>query len=364
MKNIILLFLLCGVVDAAMIIDDTATPRFGRAQIIDIMTSRKQRSDEITSFVNTLGVKHSLAVIDPVTFGFLKDAAGDNMIAVGAGGVTVTSADNPWAAGDVGKTIDIAGAGPGNTTLRAAITVFNNAGSVTIDTAASVAVVPTVNSSAGHAIWGWSTWGQERFPLISNDGATNYFRVMDATTPQVIYASNLTLTDTDWTDWQWAGQGVNPPGPIAAATIDQIGATGVYCYKFINGDAMAFHDLQIRHNYAEGTDIPMHIHWTPSTTAVYTGTWTLKYCDWLSTSAGAAMQGPTTITATFNAAVTATQQQYSMFNNPIAGAGRKISSTAHAILTLSLTAGASCFLNGLDGHYQIDRMGSRTPTTK
>jgi len=52
------------------------------------------------------------------------------------------------------------------------------------------------------------------------------------------------------------------------------------------------------------------------------------------------------------------------FSAVITGANRKISSIICAKLTLTLTAGTSCFLAGLDAHYQMDRLGSRQITTK
>lgn len=182
---------------------------------------------------------------------------------------------------------------------------------------------------------------------------------------KVISPSDMVLSSNQTDDWRWGGQAINPPGAVTPATLAQIGATGCYAYEYDNGDAMAFHDLQLPHWYAEGTAIPMHIHWVPSTTEAYSGTWTLVYVDWLNAATGADMVGPTTITAAFNVAgATANRMITTSFTPDIPGTGRKISSMAHATLTLSLTKGASCFLCGLDGHPLKDRLGSRTEWTK
>lgn len=172
----------------------------------------------------------------------------------------------------------------------------------------------------------------------------------------------LQISPTDWDDWRWVGlgkgTGVNNPArtPI----------NGYECevWEFANGKLLHCDGNQIPHDYEEGTDITAHIHWVPSTTGLYTGTWTLKYSGWLDAATGTAMSAETTITAAFNASMTAFQMQSQNFSAVIAGAGRKISSMLNISLSLSLTSGASCFLVGFDGHYKKDRLGSKQITSK
>ena len=174
----------------------------------------------------------------------------------------------------------------------------------------------------------------------------------------------IKINPTDYTDWRWGGMAVDPIGAASPAALSQIGTTGVYAYTFTDGDTKSYHDLQLPHNYKEGTDLIPHIHFAPTTTATYTGTWTLTYVEWLGGYGGAPMLGPTTITAAFNSAMTQYEMQSINFSSVMSGAGRSISSMVHATLSLSLTAGTSVLLNGLDAHYQIDRFGSTLPFSK
>jgi hypothetical protein len=174
----------------------------------------------------------------------------------------------------------------------------------------------------------------------------------------------LILTDTDYNDWRWGGAGINPPGGTAAATLTQIGTTGCYAFGFSNNTSMVFHDLQLPHDYAEGTDLIPHIHWFPSTTATYAGTWTLTYVNWLSIATGAAIQAAASVTVAFNSAMTANEMQTADFSANITGTNRKISSVLTATLSLSLTSGTLCFLGGIDAHYQVNSLGSRTVSAK
>lgn len=165
-----------------------------------------------------------------------------------------------------------------------------------------------------------------------------------------------------WDDWRWAGQAVNPPGAVAAATFAEIGSTGCYAYRFGDNDAMAFHDLQIPHRYVEGTDISPHIHWIPETTGTVDLTWTMTYVDW-SNATGASMNGPTTTTATYSSgasSVTANDITLTSFANDISGTGRTVSSCMHATLTLTVNGGtvSEFFLCGFDGHFLCNSLGS------
>jgi hypothetical protein len=135
-------------------------------------------------------------------------------------------------------------------------------------------------------------------------------------------------------------------------------------WEFANAKILHSDGNQLPHDYEEGSDIIPHLHWAPSTTATYTGTWTMRYIDYLTVGNGAALQAQKTITITFNSAMTALQMQTADFSAVIAGAGRGISSIIHCSLELTLTAGTSCFLNGWDGHYKKNTLGSRTATAK
>ncbi len=164
-------------------------------------------------------------------------------------------------------------------------------------------------------------------------------------------------------DWRWAGSGVNPAGAASPAVLTEI-STNQWCWLFTNTNNMAFPDQQIPHDYVEGTAVQPHIHWAPTTTDTYTGTWTLVITDWLNPDTGAARQAQTTLTAAFNSAMTAHQQQRQDFSSTLTGVDRKISSCCTMLLTLALSAGTGCYLLGLDAHYQKNSIGSRQISAK
>ena len=173
----------------------------------------------------------------------------------------------------------------------------------------------------------------------------------------------IIINPTDYDDWRWAGSGVNPPGAPSPAVLTEI-QSNQWNWLFVNNNVMAFPDQQVPHDYAEGTDLIPHIHFAPTTSATYTGTWTLVITDWLSATSGAARQAQTTLTAAFNAAMTAHQMQSVLFSANLTGINRKISSMLTATLSLALSAGTSVYTLGLDAHYQKDRLGSTQTTSK
>jgi hypothetical protein len=166
----------------------------------------------------------------------------------------------------------------------------------------------------------------------------------------------------DYDDWRWAGSGVNPPGAPTPAVLEQI-ETDWWAWTFVNGQVLTCPDHQMPHDYKEGTDIVPHIHWCPSTTATYTGTWTLVMSYWTSAATGTARSTFTT-TAAFNASMTQYQMQSQDFASVLSNANMKISMCADVTLKLALTAGTKCILKGFDGHYLKDRLGSRQITSK
>ena len=105
----------------------------------------------------------------------------------------------------------------------------------------------------------------------------------------------LVLPVADYDDWRWAGAGVNPPGAPVAAVLTQV-ETDEWHYVFANNSTMAFPDQQIPHDYEEGTDIVPHLHWFPTTTATYTGVWTMVFTGGLSVAPGTAKSAPLTRT--------------------------------------------------------------------
>lgn len=227
----LLTLLVSSVVGAAdYTLDQLPTARNARAQVVQQLTGVKLRTTEVMAAAQALETKWSLAAIAENSFGLFEGPEGDNMVSIALASTTVKSINAKFLAGDVGKTIDIAGAGPAATVLRAKISAFVGAGEVVIDTAAGSAVVPTKTSAAGHAIWGWFPgMSFTTTPLLVNGGAT-----------QLVYPS-----------FNLSGMGFSGVIPIAN------GGTALTTENVINvknygaaGDGVADDTAEIRAAYA------------------------------------------------------------------------------------------------------------------
>lgn len=151
----------------------------------------------------------------------------------------------------------------------------------------------------------------------------------------------------------------------------QISTTGVYGWAFETGDIAHF-QRQVDHRYkvAQTTWKP-HVHWMPTTTATYTGTWTLTLTGHVTSTTPASAPLITTITRTgaFSVSATAWQGHLTQLDNgtpgtAIDGAAWNISTILFAKLALTLSAGTSCLLSGFDLHGEIDSLGSALEYTK
>lgn len=124
-----------------------------RAKLVTILTQTTRGTTEQTN-ATALVSKWSLASINVATFGRFANAKGDNSVAITSGTKSLTSTAGLWLASDVGRTIDIAGAGAAGATLRTTIAAYVSAGSITLSDAASTTVTPSTTSAVGLAIWG------------------------------------------------------------------------------------------------------------------------------------------------------------------------------------------------------------------
>ena len=169
---------------------------------------------------------------------------------------------------------------------------------------------------------------------------------------------------TAWDDLDFAvtirtGGGENPP------VWTPISTTGCYGWAFETGDTAHF-QRQIPHAFKVGqTGWSPHVHWMPTTTATYTGTWTLTLTGHVTSTDPASAPLITTVTRTgsFSVAATAWQGHLTELNNgtpgtEIDGSAWGISTILFAKLVLTLSAGTSCLLSGFDMHGEIDSFGS------
>ena len=177
-------------------------------------------------------------------------------------------------------------------------------------------------------------------------------------------SAQLVGAATQWDDLDFAvtirtNANENPP------VWTQISTTGVYGWAFENSDVAHF-QRQIPHAFKTNqTGWKPHVHWMPTTTATYTGTWTLTLTGHVTSSTPSEAPLITTITRTgsFDVAATAWQGHLTPLNDgtpgkAIDGSGWGISTILFAKLTLTLTSGAACVLSGFDMHGEIDAFGS------
>jgi hypothetical protein len=140
-----------------------------------------------------------------------------------------------------------------------------------------------------------------------------------------------------------------------APNFAQIGATGIYAWQFVNNDELFFY-VQLPHAWDKSAIYP-HVHWHPSTSATYTGSWGLSYV-WqnpASTSALSSVETPTA--SSFNASLTANQSQNNDWG-AITLTNATISALMIMRLSLTLTAGTACILTGVDIHYKRNKHGT------
>lgn len=195
-------------------------------------------------------------------------------------------------------------------------------------------------------------------------GATDYLDVATDGTVRLQGAASA-WDDLDFATTIRTGGGENPPVWTAIST------TGCYGWAFETGDTAHF-QRQIPHAFKVGqTGWSPHVHWMPTTTATYTGTWTLTLTGHVTSTDPASAPLITTVTRTgsFSVAATAWQGHLTELNNgtpgtEIDGSAWGISTILFAKLVLTLSAGTSCLLSGFDMHGEIDSFGSAQEYSK
>lgn len=131
------------------------TKQTARARVRDMLVGATTRNAVVIAAIAAVVTRRALTTIDAATFGLFNEAAGNDVCSITAGAKALTSPDLPWTAADVGKRIDIAGAGAAGGTLRTVIAAYVSAGSITVRDAALTTVAATVTSAGGLAVWGY-----------------------------------------------------------------------------------------------------------------------------------------------------------------------------------------------------------------
>lgn len=144
----------------------------------------------------------------------------------------------------------------------------------------------------------------------------------------------------------------------------QIGTTGLFCVSFNETAHIVYGNMEILHDYAEGTDIHPHLHWAPSTAGTGNVRFNLTY-SWL--ESGESVSGSTMVSGVAAASGVAHRPQYIMFP-AISGPNKKMGSRfiykleRVAAPATAYTSPVWAFDFGI--HYQIDTLGSTTIGTK
>jgi hypothetical protein len=147
-------------------------------------------------------------------------------------------------------------------------------------------------------------------------------------------------------------------GNISGANVPTFAVRANNCkmWRFGATTEELFANDQTSHRWDRSTIYP-HIHWEPSTTATYTGTWAMDYI-WVNPTNGSVVVTTGNTTGDFNAAVT-TGQQYVTDLTPITLTSPGISALLQFRLYLSaFSAGTSMWLWGWDYHAGFVRPGT------
>lgn len=154
--------------------DALDTPRTWRAKVVDIIVGSTSRTSVVTGALATCLAAGGLAAIGNTTFGLFNNCAGTTEGTATAASTNYTSIENPWTPADVGRSIDIQGAGAAGAVHSTTIAAYVGPGQITLTNPAITSVVPTSSSASGCAIWGDAVVQiLDRTPLQSADGLNN-----------------------------------------------------------------------------------------------------------------------------------------------------------------------------------------------
>lgn len=142
---------------------------------------------------------------------------------------------------------------------------------------------------------------------------------------------------------------------------------GVYANRFDDANThIVYGSVEIQHDYKEGTDLEVHIHWSPSTTNTGNARFTFEYT--VSNMSTGTFGATTTLAQVQAGSGTINKHQY-LSIGVISGTGRKIGDVIAFALTRTGsdvldTFTGNAFIHQLGVHYECDAMGSRTQTGK
>lgn len=139
----------------------------------------------------------------------------------------------------------------------------------------------------------------------------------------------------------------------------------IFGFSFINAQSDEMHGgFEIPHDYKEGTELEVHVHWSPSSTDTGNCVWTFSYSK---LTAGSGAPSETVLTASTGIAGggVALAPQYTTIGT-IAGTAYKIGEIV--TFRIARPSGDSftgdAFLHSVGVHYMSDTTGSLSRSTK
>jgi hypothetical protein len=249
------------------------------------------------------------------------------------------------------QTAPAAGTGSGENALTTAMTVLST-NKIGMFTTAPLRALD-INSSTGDCL-----------RLIYNDAdgsAANYADFLVSSTGDLHIASpaqkTLVLDTVVYDDIVIAAMnlrgGGTPPDYVAFQN-------SIYAASFKNASTdIVYGSFELPHTYKEGTDLELHLHWSPST--VNTGNCVFNFAYSIAAMAGT-FGAEVVRTFTQAGSGTINKHQYVSADAVIPGGGTMTIGTI-IVFALSRPTGdafsGDAFLHSVGCHYQVDTMGSR-----
>jgi hypothetical protein len=174
------------------------------------------------------------------------------------------------------------------------------------------------------------------------------------------------LNPTQWNDIIMSAVNLrtgNTPPTFAAFQ------NGVYGYEFINAQSDELHGaFELQHGYKEGTNLDVHVHWSPTNTNTGNCVWNFEYT--IANVAGTF--GATTTLVTAGGADLGSGVINSHIYHDIGTISGTVPATIHigaiCAFRVSRPAGdaftGDAFLHSIGIHYQCDTIGSANETSK
>jgi hypothetical protein len=170
---------------------------------------------------------------------------------------------------------------------------------------------------------------------------------------------------TVYKDLNVSTAGLTPSGAAAPDLINFVNGN-LQIYAFDGGvtTERLYGSIEINHDYKEGSNVEVHIHWAPTTAAAGNVKWQL-YISWANNGEDFKAPALHTVTAPAAGAWLSTYSSIAV----LSGVGKTINSQFVFQIFRDPTDGADTY--GADAalitvgiHYQCDTVGSRSPATK